>query len=125
MNQGVLSLFVLILLVTCSAIARGQSSESGSMRHDNHSGVPGMTHAPRGSWEEWVRHGERNVTPESYISPRSLDLGASTSPLSPAIGPGSGLLGLEVDRGPSRLRSNQELERGGTGSDKGGQEHDR
>lgn len=45
---------------------------------------------------------------ETLIPPRSPDLGRSTHPLAPSIGPGSGLLGPEGGRGPSRLRSDFE-----------------
>jgi len=44
----------------------------------------------------------------SLVPPRSPDLGSSTFPLTPSIGPGSGLLGPEGGRSPSRLRSGSE-----------------
>jgi membrane fusion protein (multidrug efflux system) len=43
--------------------------------------------------------------PRSYVPSRSPDLGSARLPLSPSIGPGSGLLGPEGGRSPSRLRS--------------------
>jgi membrane fusion protein (multidrug efflux system) len=43
--------------------------------------------------------------PSSFVPPRSPDLGSPRFPLSPSIGPGSGLLGPEAGRSPSRLRS--------------------
>jgi membrane fusion protein (multidrug efflux system) len=45
---------------------------------------------------------ERPLEPESYVPPRSPDLGATHVPLSPAIGPGSHGLGPEA--GPSASR---------------------
>ncbi|MGH7231785.1 MAG: hypothetical protein ACREJU_10560, partial [Nitrospiraceae bacterium] len=53
-------------------------------------------------------HRHENLTPESYVPPRSPDLGEPYFPLSPSIGPGSGLLGPEAGRGPARLRSGDE-----------------
>jgi membrane fusion protein (multidrug efflux system) len=50
--------------------------------------------------------------PSSFIPPRSPDLGSPRFPLSPSIGPGSGLLGPEGGRSPSRLRSGSEREGG-------------
>ncbi len=49
-------------------------------------------------------------SPSSYIPPRSPDLGSPRFPLSPSIGPGSGLLGPEGGRGPSRLRQGDDRE---------------
>jgi membrane fusion protein (multidrug efflux system) len=50
--------------------------------------------------------------PSSFIPPRSPDLGSPRFPLSPSIGPGSGLLGPEGGRSPSRLRSGSTREGG-------------
>jgi hypothetical protein len=55
-----------------------------------------------------ARHREPSFTPDSHIPPRSPDLGQPYFPLSPSIGPGSGLLGPEAGRGPGRLRSAME-----------------
>ena len=52
--------------------------------------------------------------PSSFVPPRSPDLGSPRFPLSPSIGPGSGLLGPEGGRSPSRLRSGGESETGVT-----------
>lgn len=49
---------------------------------------------------------------KSHIPPRSPDLGSPTFPLSPSIGPGSGLLGPESGRSPTRLRTGIETGRG-------------
>ena len=43
--------------------------------------------------------------PNSFVPPRSPDLGSPRFPLSPSIGPGSGLLGPEGGRSPARMRS--------------------
>jgi hypothetical protein len=53
-------------------------------------------------------HRHKNSTPQSHIPPRSPDLGEPYFPLSPSIGPGSGLLGPEAGRAPARLRSGGE-----------------
>jgi membrane fusion protein (multidrug efflux system) len=52
--------------------------------------------------------------PTSFIPPRSPDMGGPRFPLSPSIGPGSGLLGPEGGRSPSRLRSGPPGESGRT-----------
>ncbi len=54
---------------------------------------------------------EHRSTP-STIPQRSPDLGSSSFPLSPSIGPGSGLLGPEGGRSPARLRSGDDTRTG-------------
>lgn len=54
----------------------------------------------------------RDRVPSSFVPRRSPDLGSSTVPLTPSIGPGSGLLGPEAGRSPSRLRSGFEMDDG-------------
>jgi membrane fusion protein, multidrug efflux system len=56
--------------------------------------------------------GRLGRSPSSFVPPRSPDLGSSRFPLSPSIGPGSGLLGPEGGRSPARLRSGGEMENG-------------
>jgi hypothetical protein len=56
--------------------------------------------------EPLLPHG--SLTPESNIPRRSPDLGYPFFPLTPSIGPGSGLLGPEGGRNPERLRSDNE-----------------
>jgi len=119
MNHRVLGTFVWISLVFCSAIAQAQPRESDSPRQSAPFGASGMTRAPGSSWESWLNHGARDFRLESQVPPRSPDLGRATTPLSPSIGPGSGLLGLESGRSPSRLRSNKETDRGRAEIDRG------
>lgn len=77
--------------------------------------VPG-TDAPRGMHGKDAPFSRRQrlehlgQSPSSYIPPRSPDLGSPRFPLSPSIGPGSGLLGPEGGRGPSRLRQGDDKE---------------
>jgi membrane fusion protein (multidrug efflux system) len=52
---------------------------------------------------------ERDRFKPSTIPPRSPDMGSARLPLSPSLGPGSGLLGPEGGRSPSRLRSEDDL----------------
>lgn len=54
----------------------------------------------------------RDPVPSSFVPRRSPDLGATTNPLTPSIGPGSGSLGPEAGRRPSRLRSGLEMDEG-------------
>lgn len=108
-----LSLFLLTSVVSCSAIAPVQVVGSDNTRQAATSGASGMTPAPESSWEGWINHGARGVTPRSQVPPRSPDLGRATAPLSPSIGPGSGLIGPEAGRSPSRLRLNGETGFGG------------
>jgi len=51
-------------------------------------------------------------SPRSFVPRHSPDLGVSASPLAPSIGPGSGLLGPEGGRSPSRLRLELDPDRG-------------
>lgn len=110
MNHITLGALAFISLLASPSIAQEQSlgSERTSSGPSTSSDV---TEMPRGSWERWLYHGERDRTSKSYIPPRSPDLGMPTAPFSPSIGPGSSSLGPEVGRSPSRLRSNRETER--------------
>ena len=49
------------------------------------------------------RRDRREGMSNSFVPRRSPDLGATTFPLAPSIGPGSGSLGPEAGRSPSRL----------------------
>ncbi len=51
-------------------------------------------------------------TPRSFVPRHSPDLGVPASPLAPSIGPGSGLLGPEGGRSPSRLRLDPDQDHG-------------
>ena len=51
-------------------------------------------------------------SPRSFVPRHSPDLGVPASPLAPSIGPGSGLLGPEGGRSPSRLRLELDPDRG-------------
>ncbi|MGC3974229.1 MAG: HlyD family efflux transporter periplasmic adaptor subunit [Nitrospira sp.] len=54
---------------------------------------------------QFDRPRERNDrSPSSFVPRRSPDLGATTFPLTPSIGPDSRSLGPEAGRGPSRLK---------------------
>lgn len=118
MNHGKLSTVLLISLVSCSAIAHAQSFGLDSTHQTTSSEASGMTRASRSSWEGWLTHGARDFTPESHVPSQSLDLGAATSPRSPSIGPGSGLLGPEAGRGPARIRSDEDRDFDGTASER-------
>jgi hypothetical protein len=118
MNHGMLSTFLLISAVSCPAVAQGQSLGADNSRHANSIGTSGMTGTTGGSWESWLNHGARDVTPESQVPARSPDLGRATAPLSPSIGPKSGLIGPEAGSSPSRLQSNREIDFGGTAADR-------
>lgn len=106
---------VFLPLIAGPGLAQGQSQGLDRLRPASPSESPDMMRKPGDSWEGRLRLGEREGPPESYVPRRSPDLGAPTAPLSPSIGPGSGLLGPEAGRSPSQLRSN-----GGTESDERG-----
>ena len=118
MKHSILSTFLLISLVPWSAVAHAQSLGSAGTRQSAPSGTSGMPPAPRSSWEGWLNHGVRDVTPELHVPPRSPDLGRATAPLSPSIGPGSGLIGPEGGSDPLRRRSNRETDFGETAADR-------
>lgn len=119
MKPDRLSLFLLISVGFCLAVAHAQSDEAGSANRATASGSVGITRAPESSWEAWINHAARDGLAESQVPPRSPDLGRVTQPLTPSIGPRSGLFGPESGRGPSRLRSNTESEVGsGTTADR-------
>ena len=93
-----------LLMTPAAGIAQRLGSEStgGSGRLD-----AGGTRVPERPGSD-LRHRDENFTPESYVPRRSPDLGEPSFPLSPSIGPGSGLLGPEAGREPGRLRSGSE-----------------
>ena len=93
------------LMTPAAGIAQRLGSEStgGSGRLD-----AGVTRLPERPGSDDLRHRDDNLTPESYVPRRSPDLGEPYFPLSPSIGPGSGLLGPEAGREPGRLRSGSE-----------------
>jgi hypothetical protein len=94
-----------ILLITP---VRGQAQRFGSDATDRlerlDSDAPRFPESP----SRGPLHRHENILPKSHIPPRSPDLGEPYFPLSPSIGPGSGLLGPEAGRGPARLRSGAE-----------------
>ncbi|WHZ14349.1 MAG: hypothetical protein OJF52_001187 [Nitrospira sp.] len=118
MNHGRLSTVLLISLVSYSATVPAQSLGSDSTHHPTPSGASAMARVPESSWEMWLTHGERDFTPESHVPPHSSDLGKETAPLSPPIGQGFGLIGLEGSHSPSELRSNSETDFSGTVADR-------
>ena len=119
-KHGMRSTFLLISVVSCSAIVHAQSLGSESTRHATSSGASGLARAPESSWEMWLTHEVRDFTPESYVPPRSPNLGGAMAPLSPSIGPGSGLIGPEGGNSPSELRSNRETDFSEAAADRSG-----
>lgn len=117
MTYGLLSACALIAVVADLAIARGEPAQSDRPPQGNAVEASGMTVPRGGSWEGWLNHGARAFMPGVPVPPRSPEHGASTAPLSPSRGPGSGLLGFEAGPSPSRLRSNPETEYRGAGID--------
>ena len=71
--------------------------------------APHTAHRPTAST---TRPHPADADHEPSIPGRSPDLGQAFSPLTPSIGPGSGLLGPEGGRSPARLRLNLDHESG-------------
>ena len=84
----------------------------GASRMDQEPGTWRPSHRSQGSVDSASMPERFNHTPRSYVPRHSPDLGVSTSPLTPSIGPGSGLLGPEGGRSPSRLRLDIEQDHG-------------
>ena len=118
MKPHTLNTFLLISLVSWSAVAHAQSLGSTSTPQSVFSGASGKTSAARSSWEGWLNHGLREGTTGSHVPGRSLDLGAATAPLTPSFGPESELFESGVDRSPSRLRLKRATDPAGTAIDK-------
>lgn len=112
MKPDRVSLFLLISIWFCLAVAHAQSDEAETAHRAVDPGSVDITRAPESSWEAWINHAARGGIIGSQVPPRSPDLGRATQPLTPSIGPKSGLLGPESGRGPSRLRANMESEVG-------------
>jgi hypothetical protein len=117
MKHITLSAVALFTLLLVTADGRAQRLDSGTT---DHIGRPdtGMSRIPDRP-SSGLRHRDQNFTPESHVPSRSPDLGESYFPLSPSIGPGSGLLGPESGRGPSRLKSSTGTGSRGTAADMG------
>ena len=92
-----------LLLAREDGSDRTTDLEQGTWRKSRHATLPSDS---SGSPEPF-KH-----TPRSFVPQHSPDLGVSASPLAPSIGPGSGLLGPEGGRSPSRLRLDLEENRG-------------
>lgn len=118
MKPVMLSTVLLILFVACAAFAHAQAPGSNGTRQAAPSERLDVMRAPRSSWEAWLNHGARGGISQPQVPPRSPDLGRTREPLSPSIGPGSGLLGPEAGRSPSRLRSYGERDDSGTGNNR-------
>ncbi len=112
MNLGTLCTFVLMLLFASPAVAQDQPRGLERTSPTGPSDSSDVRRPPRSSWEAWLDHGAREGLSKSSVPPRSPDLGGPTAPLSPSIGPGSGLLGPEGGRSPARLRSEREMKWG-------------
>ncbi|MBP6607557.1 MAG: hypothetical protein KA240_17905 [Nitrospira sp.] len=108
MTRHILSTILLIALVSWSALVHAEVSGSDPTRGDASLGSSGKAPARQHSWEGWLNHGVREVTPASPVPPRSPDLGRATAPLTPSIGPGSGLVGPEGGRASDRWRSQRD-----------------
>lgn len=107
MKDFILGSILTLFLLASSAVLYGQTSDLQSDRLTNPtspSDTKGRSNAHNGSRTLQVP----GALPESHIPPRSPDLGSPTFPLSPSIGPRSGLLGPESGPGPARLRSGDE-----------------
>ncbi|MCI1279040.1 MAG: hypothetical protein LKG23_08670 [Nitrospira sp.] len=105
MTRNILSTVLLISLMSWSALVRAEVSGADSTGGDAPLGSSDKAPARQHSWEGWLNHGVREVTPASSMPPRSPDLGRATAPLTPSIGPGSGLVGPEGGRASDRWRS--------------------
>lgn len=106
--------------VAAPALVQGQSLDAGGNRRANPSDIMAVTPGPD-STKSGVPHRDLGAAPDSHVPSRSPELGASTVPLAPSIGPGSGLLGPEAGRSPARLRSHGGREREGGEIGRGGQ----
>lgn len=101
MRRPVLS----VVLVAVPVIVSGQSLDVTGTRRANPSEAIGVTPSPD-SANRGFSGRDLGAVPGFRVPPRSPDLGSPASPLSPSIGPGSGLLGPESGRNPSQRRSN-------------------
>jgi membrane fusion protein, multidrug efflux system len=90
-------------------LAGDSGNDSPDDREQDNRGTFRNATSPHGSL---VRPEPFEHTPRSSVPRHSPDLGVSPSPLAPSIGPGSGLLGPEGGRSPSRLRQELDQDRG-------------
>src|SRR5262245_8178715 len=109
MKNILLTSILTVTLVTDGAVVYSQARDSSSNRLLNREGTSDTANTPHSHSRLRDPSGPHSL-PESHIPPRSPDLGSPTFPLSPSIGPGSGLLGPDAGIGPSRLRSGAESE---------------
>src|SRR6478752_1777073 len=101
MQYVLTSSIMLMALVMLAAIGQGQSRGVDSNRHINSSDLSGKMREPNSLGPASSPGGTKFQPPASHVPSRSPDLGSPTSPLSPSIGPGSGLLGPESGSGPT------------------------
>ncbi len=109
--------------VMATNLVIGGATEPVALRDEEDMGTAGslrdgMLSRPHVDEPSRSAHGRGAVRPDrgpsSLVPPRSPDLGSATFPLSPSIGPGSGLLGPEGGRSPSRFRSGDQATSGRT-----------
>jgi hypothetical protein len=115
MKYALVRACLVISVLPPSAIVQAVPLELDRSRPAAPSERLGVTSESNASWEGWLNHGARGGLPRSPVPPRSPDLGRAREPLSPSVGPGSGLLGPDAGRSPARLRSYGEIDGSGTG----------
>ena len=98
MNYGMPSAFLFISMVACSAYAEGRFPGPDPTGQTSSLEVSSMTPAPRSSWESWLRHGARDVTPTVQVPPRNLGSAAPTTSLIPPTAHGPEFIGPELDK---------------------------
>jgi hypothetical protein len=112
-----LQLILIVVLLTNGAVAYSQTLDSRSNCLSNRTITSDTANTPNFHSRSRDLSVLRSL-PESHIPLRSPGLGSPTFPLSPSIGPGSGLLGLDAGLGPLRLWSGAESGSKGRSSDR-------
>jgi hypothetical protein len=97
MNYGMPSAILVIWVAASSAYAEDPFLGPDLTHQTSHLEASSITTGPRSSWEEWLRHGARDVTPTVQASPRKLESAAPTTSLASPAGLGPEFIGPRED----------------------------
>lgn len=109
MSHRMLGAFTLVVLITCSAVAQGETCEPDGTCDVRPSGPSGTMGVPAASWESWLLHGTLGSTLGSQVLPQGPDLSAAAASLSAATEFQARPLGSEPGAGSAGVRQITEL----------------
>jgi hypothetical protein len=108
MNYGMPSAILLVWLAASSAYAEGGVPEPDPTDQTRSLEIGSITPRPRSSWESWLRHDARGLTPTAQVPPANLEFAAPTTVLTPSTAHRPEFIGPELDKRVERQTSSGE-----------------